>query len=92
MLTVRILSFEDLMFNTESVPSNISYNSFKTSNLPMQNSYCDFRNFDSVIQASGKNLKVSTIPAGARTPEPEISQVNLHLGCCEHLFLCRTWV
>ena len=38
----------DLMLNTESVPSNISYKSFKTKNLPMQNSYCDHRNFDSV--------------------------------------------
>jgi hypothetical protein len=34
--------------NTESVPSKISYKSFKT--LPMQNSYCDHRNFDSVNQ------------------------------------------
>ena len=34
------------VFNTESVPSNISYKSFKT--LPMQNFYCDHRNFDSV--------------------------------------------
>ena len=38
------------MFNTDSVPSNISYKSFKTLNLPMQNSYCDDRNFDSVNQ------------------------------------------
>jgi hypothetical protein len=37
--------------NTESVPSNISYKSFKTYNLPMQNSYCDHRNFDSVNQS-----------------------------------------
>ena len=35
---------------TESVPSNIAYKSFKTQNLPMQNSYCDHRNFDSVNQ------------------------------------------
>jgi hypothetical protein len=34
----------DLVFNTESVPSNISYKSFRTSNLAMQNSYCDLRN------------------------------------------------
>jgi hypothetical protein len=34
----------DLVFNTESVPSNISYKSFRTSNLAMQNSYCDHRN------------------------------------------------
>ena len=41
----------DSLFNTESVPSNISYKSFKTQNLPMQNSYCDHRNFDSGNQA-----------------------------------------
>jgi hypothetical protein len=37
----------DSLFNGESVSSNISYKSFKTLNLPMQNSYCDHRNFDS---------------------------------------------
>ena len=37
--------------NIESVPSIISYKSFKTYNLPMQNSYCDHRHFDSVNQA-----------------------------------------
>ena len=37
------------LLNTESVLSNISYKSFKTYNLPMQNSYCDHRNFDSVL-------------------------------------------
>ena len=36
------------VFNTKSIFSNISYKSFKTQNLPMQNSYCDHRNFDSV--------------------------------------------
>jgi hypothetical protein len=41
----------DLMLNTDSVSSNISYKFFKTQNLPMQNSYCDHRNFDSVNQA-----------------------------------------
>ncbi len=35
------------VFNTESVPSNISYKSYKTYNLPMQDSYCDHRNLDS---------------------------------------------
>ena len=39
----------DLMLNTNSVPTNISYKFFKT--LPMQNSYCDYRNFDSVNEA-----------------------------------------
>ena len=34
------------VFNSESVPSNISYKSFKTQNLPKQNSYCDHINFD----------------------------------------------
>jgi hypothetical protein len=38
------------LLNNESVPSKISYKSFKTQNLPMQNSYCDHRNFDSVNQ------------------------------------------
>jgi hypothetical protein len=42
----------DSVFDTESVPSNISYKSFETYNLPMQNSYCDHRNFDSVNQPS----------------------------------------
>jgi hypothetical protein len=41
----------DLVLNTESVPSNISYKSFKTWNLPMQNYYCDHRNFGSGNQA-----------------------------------------
>jgi hypothetical protein len=41
----------DSAFNIESVPSNISYKSFKTWNLPMQNSYCVHRNFDSLKQA-----------------------------------------
>jgi hypothetical protein len=40
-----------LVLNTKSVSSNISYKSFKTYNLPMQNSYCDHRNFDNVNQA-----------------------------------------
>jgi hypothetical protein len=34
----------DTVLNNESVPSKISYKSFK--NLPMQNSYCDNRNVD----------------------------------------------
>ena len=43
----------DFMLNTKSVPSNISYKSFTTQNLP--NEYvkfpqCDHRNFDSVNQ------------------------------------------
>jgi hypothetical protein len=40
----------DSVLNTKPVPSNISYKSFGTKNLPMQNSYCDHRNFDSVNQ------------------------------------------
>ena len=40
----------DYVSNIKSVLSNISYKSFKTQNLPMQNSYCDHRNFDSVNQ------------------------------------------
>jgi hypothetical protein len=43
----------DLQVNTESAPSNISYKSFNILNLPMQNSYCDHRNFDIVNQANG---------------------------------------
>jgi hypothetical protein len=42
----------DLMLNTDSVPTNISFKSFKTYNLPTQNSYCDDRNFDSVNHAA----------------------------------------
>jgi hypothetical protein len=30
---------------------NISYKPFKTQNLPLQNSSCDHRNFDSVNEA-----------------------------------------
>jgi hypothetical protein len=41
----------NLVVNIESVCSNISYKSFKT--LPVQNSYCDHRNFDIVKQALG---------------------------------------
>ena len=41
----------DSVLNTESFPSKISYNYFKTYNLPLQNSYCDHRNFDSVNQS-----------------------------------------
>ena len=36
------------VFNTKSVPPNVSYKPFK--NAPMKNSYCDHRNFDSVNQ------------------------------------------
>ena len=39
----------NLILNTES--SNISYKSFEPYNLPMQNSYCDHRNFDRVNQS-----------------------------------------
>jgi hypothetical protein len=43
-----MLEGTDSVFNTVLVPSNISYKSFKTNyNLPMENSYCDDRNFDS---------------------------------------------
>jgi hypothetical protein len=42
----------DSMINTASVPSDISYKSFKTQNLQIQNSYCDYRNVDSVNQPS----------------------------------------
>ena len=38
------------MINIESFPPNISYKSFKTSNLLMQHSETDHRNFDSVNQ------------------------------------------
>jgi hypothetical protein len=41
----------DSLFNSESVPSNISYKSFKTYNLPMKNSYCDHKNFDNVNES-----------------------------------------
>ena len=37
----------DSVFNTKSVPSNISYKSFE---LPMQNYYSNHRIFDSVKQ------------------------------------------
>ena len=40
----------DSMLSTQSVSSNVSYNSFKTQNLPMKNSHCDHRNFDSVVR------------------------------------------
>ena len=40
----EIFEGTDSVFNTKSVPSNISYKSFK-------NSYCDHRNFGSVNQS-----------------------------------------
>ena len=42
----------DSGLNTETVASKIYYKSFKTQNLPFQNSYCDHRNFDNVNQPS----------------------------------------
>ena len=39
----------DAVLNSETVPSEISYNSFKTWNLPIYAKfYCDHRNFDTV--------------------------------------------
>jgi hypothetical protein len=39
----------DFVLNTKSVPSNIFLKTFQIiTNLPMQNSYCDHRNFDNV--------------------------------------------
>jgi hypothetical protein len=49
----------DSVFNNESVSSDISYKSFKTYNLPMQNSYCDHRNFDSVNLQSNVSINIS---------------------------------
>ena len=46
-----MLERSDSLFNNEPVFSNISYKSFKTQNLPLQNSYCDHRNVDIVKQA-----------------------------------------
>ena len=48
--TIKVFKGTDSVVNTESFSSNISYQFFKTENLPMQNSYCDHRNFDSVNQ------------------------------------------
>ena len=39
------------MFNSKSVPSNISYKFFTTWKLHMENSYSDHRNFVSINQA-----------------------------------------
>ena len=55
----------DVMLNTESVPLNISYKFFK--NLPMQNSYCGHRNFDSVNQTL--YTWASILGGGARPPQ-----------------------
>ena len=38
----------DSVLNSDSVPSKLSYKSFRTLNLPLQNTSCDHRNFDSV--------------------------------------------
>ena len=38
-----------LIINNESFPSKISYKSFKTLILPMQNSYCDHRKLSSIL-------------------------------------------
>ena len=48
----------DSVLHIESVPLNISYKSFKTS--PVQNSYCDHRNFDSVNQSSAAGFRHCT--------------------------------
>jgi hypothetical protein len=45
----------------ESIPSNSSYKSFKTWNVPLQNSYCDHRNFDSVKHAALSSLITVTM-------------------------------
>jgi hypothetical protein len=45
----------DSLLNIKSATSNISYKSFKT--LPMQTSYCDHRNFDSVNQLINDQYK-----------------------------------
>jgi hypothetical protein len=46
----------DSLLNIKSATSNISYKSFKT--LPMQTSYCDHRNFDSVNQVLKKEFHI----------------------------------
>ena len=62
----------DLMINTESVPSNISNKSFKTWNLPMQNSYCDdHRNF-----ARQKDLALGAVYM--REASPAILDIMIH--------------
>ena len=45
-----MLDETDSVLFTESVSSNISYKSFKTQSLLMQNSYCDHRKVESVNQ------------------------------------------
>ncbi len=40
----------DQSLNAKSVPSDISYKSLKTQDLPLQNSSFDQRNFDGVNQ------------------------------------------
>ena len=42
-ILLEMFEAADSVFNIKSVPSNISYTSSKTWNLPMQNSYCDHR-------------------------------------------------
>ena len=53
------------MINIESVPPNISYKSFKTSNLLLQNSETDHRNFDTVNQpyCMRTNLVFNKLPS-----------------------------
>ena len=48
----------DSMFNSLPVPSNVSYKSFTNYNVPIQNSYSDHRNIDSVnLRRQGSSLK-----------------------------------
>ena len=67
----------DLMLNTESVPSNISYKSFKTS-------YCDHRNFDSGNQALYSQLflkRSKNAPfLGPTTMDNSSYRLNFDLG------------
>ena len=50
----------DSVFN-----SNICYKSFKTYNLPVQNSYCDHRNFDSLNQCQNSCISLRVHYTGA---------------------------
>ena len=82
----------DSVLNIEPVPSNVSYKSFKTQNLPMQNSYCDHRNFDSVDQSlytgpSGKHFGyrvsfscIQSKPNISITKTRLYSQDDVHFG------------
>ncbi len=60
-------------------PFSGSYNKVSKSNLPMQNSYCDHRNFDNVKDEVNSVLRVGSAHNKGETADINIAQI-LHLS------------